>query len=72
MKELPMTKNLDMWGWVAFILVLVGGINWGLVGLIDVNIISAILGAGFLGRLVYILVGVGAGYLIYLAFIKKD
>lgn len=64
-------NNFGLYEWVAYIIVLVGGINWGLVGLIKVNLVEAILGAGFLARIVYILVGVAAGYLIYVYFKKK-
>jgi uncharacterized protein len=63
-------KELSLYGWIALILVLVGGINWGLVGLFNVNIVSAILG-NMLGRLVFIVVGVAAGYLCYLLYLEK-
>ena len=58
-------------GIVSWWLVIVGGINWGLVGIADINIVSAIFGGSFLARLIYILVGVGAGYLIYEKFFMK-
>ena len=46
---------------VAFILLVVGGLNWGLVGLFDYNLVNAILGNWeMLERLVYILVGLSA------------
>lgn len=63
-------KDFDLYTWIAFILVLVGGINWGLVGLFNVNLVSAILG-DLLGRLIFIVVGVGAGYLCYLIYLQK-
>ena len=48
---------------VTLLLIIVGGINWGLVGLADFNLVAAIFGAGStLTRLVYILVGVSALY----------
>ena len=51
---------------VAFILVIVGGINWGLVGLFDLNIVHAILGSvSVLEKIVYILVGLSALVLIF-------
>jgi uncharacterized membrane protein YuzA (DUF378 family) len=47
----------------ALLLIIVGGINWGLVGLVDFNLVAAIFGAGsMLSRLVYILVGLSALY----------
>lgn len=57
---------------VAFILLVVGGLNWGLVGLgwwmggADWNVVHMILGslgAGIEG-LVYVLVGLSAAYLV--------
>ncbi|GEM_PF-999781 len=63
-------KDLNWYGWIALILVLVGGINLGLLGLFNVNIISGILGV-MLGRLIFIIIGVAAGYLCYLLYLEK-
>lgn len=52
---------------VALILLLIGGINWGLVGLLDLNLVTMLLGVGTtLTQIVYILVGVSALYCAYL------
>jgi len=49
---------------IAIILVIVGGLNWGLVGLANLDIVAAIFGAmSALSRIVYILVGLSAVYL---------
>ena len=46
---------------ITLILVVVGGINWGLVGLFDFDLVAALFGAGgFLARVVYVLVGASA------------
>jgi uncharacterized membrane protein YuzA (DUF378 family) len=48
---------------IALILIIVGGINWGLVGLFDFNLVSAIFGIeSWFTNLVYILVGLAAIY----------
>lgn len=53
---------------IALILVIVGGLNWGLIGLLDFNLVDAIFGVGStLSRIVYILVGLAALYTIYFA-----
>jgi uncharacterized membrane protein YuzA (DUF378 family) len=54
-------KAIDV---LAAILVVVGGLNWGLVGLFQFDLVAAIFGGGsaFLARLVYILVGLSAAY----------
>lgn len=44
---------------IAFALVITGALVWGLVGLFDYNIVSAIFGEGsILARIVYSLVGI--------------
>ncbi|HEX2726526.1 MAG TPA: DUF378 domain-containing protein [Beijerinckiaceae bacterium] len=46
---------------VTLLLVIVGGLNWGLVGLFSFDLVAAIFGNGsLLARLVYILVGASA------------
>ena len=45
---------------VAFLLLIIGGINWGLIGLFNWGI-DSILGSG-LSKIVYILVGLAAVY----------
>ena len=51
-------KSLNL---LTLLLVIVGGLNWGLVGLFDFDLVAAIFGNGsVLARLVYILVGASA------------
>lgn len=46
---------------VTLLLVIVGGLNWGLVGLFGFDLVAAIFGdASLLSRLVYVLVGASA------------
>jgi len=45
---------------VAFILLLIGGLNWGLVGLFDFNLVSHLFGGTAIEKIVYILVGLAA------------
>lgn len=47
---------------VAYMLLWVGGLNWGLVGLFDFNLVEALFGMSALTNLVYVLVGVSAVY----------
>jgi uncharacterized protein len=45
----------------TLVFVIVGGLNWGLVGLFDFDLVAALLGEGsLLSRIVYILVGLSA------------
>lgn len=57
-------RKLAILDWVALILVIIGGINWGLVGLANFDLVAFIFGnATLLSRVIYILVGVAAVYL---------
>jgi uncharacterized protein len=60
--------NLTTLGWIALILLMVGGVNWGLVGLFRFDLVAAIFGdMSALSRIVYILVGLAALYSIFTA-----
>ena len=52
--------------WIAFVLVIVGGLNWGLVGLFSFDLVAAIFGGmSIISRIVYVLVGLAALYMIF-------
>ena len=54
--------------WIATVLLVVGGLNWGLVGIADFDLVAALFGEGStFSRLVYILVGASALYYLYTA-----
>lgn len=58
--------------WIALVLVIIGGLNWGLVGIFKWNLVDAIFGMGsVVSTIVYILVGVAALYTIYFLFKKE-
>ncbi|MBM3281403.1 MAG: DUF378 domain-containing protein [Candidatus Harrisonbacteria bacterium] len=62
-------KNMGALGWIAFILVIVGGLNWGLVGAFDFNLVTSIFGTMSLAsRVVFGLVGLSAIYMLVTAF----
>ncbi|MBW2964799.1 DUF378 domain-containing protein [Candidatus Woesearchaeota archaeon] len=59
-------KSLNIMDWIALVLVIIGGLNWGLVGIFKFDLVDAILGSiPILARIVYILVGLAAVYTIY-------
>jgi len=71
-KERKKTKTGDMYmeknplDLVALILLIIGGLNWGLVGLFDFDLVAAIFGAGsLLAKIIYIIVGLAGLYTIY-------
>ena len=60
--------NIFMWKWVtmlATVLVLVGGLNWLSVGMVQRDLVATLLGKGVLARSVYVLVGVAALFLFF-------
>jgi uncharacterized membrane protein YuzA (DUF378 family) len=49
----------------ALVLIIVGGINWGLVGFFDWNLVDQLFGVGsYMARAVYVLVGLAAVYVL--------
>ena len=50
---------------IAFWLVIIGALNWGIVGIFGFNLVGGIFGEmGLFSRLIYILVGVSAVWLL--------
>lgn len=60
-------RGLSAIDWIALVLLIVGGLNWALIGLFDFNLVSVLFGPmSYLSRLVYVLVGASALYVLYL------
>jgi len=59
-------KNLNAFDWVALVLVIVGGLNWGLIGFFGFDLVATIFGdmSGF-SRVIYSLVGTSAIYMVF-------
>ena len=49
---------------IALALTIIGGLNWGLIGLFGLNLVETIFGMGIISRIVYVLVGIAAAYSI--------
>lgn len=59
-------------GTIAFILVIIGALNWGLVGIFNFDVVALVLGKMTpLSRIVYALVGLSGIYMLILAAKKK-
>lgn len=57
---------------ISKILIIIGGLNWGLVGLFNFNLVDSIFGVGsVMSKVVYILVGIAALVAI-LDFVPRD
>ena len=63
-----MMKIIDI---IALVLVIVGAINWGLIGIFNFNLVETLFGGyTVLSRIVYILVGISGLWSIRLIFDK--
>ena len=62
-----------MFTFIAFLLTMAGCINWLMIGLLQYDFVAGMFGyqASIFSRLCYILVGVGAGYLLIRIIINK-
>lgn len=59
-------KNMNAWGKVAFILLVIGGLNWGLVGAGGWDVVSMIFGdMSVVTRIVFVLVGLSALFALF-------
>ena len=54
--------------WIALILLIVGGVNWLLVGAFNFDLVAALFGEmSALSRIVYIVVGLAALYVLFMS-----
>lgn len=61
------SRSMSAVDWVAMTLLIVGGINWGLVGLLNLDLVAFLFGEmSLLSRVVYVVVGLCALYAVYL------
>lgn len=69
MKEMFLVKVIDN---IALSLLIIGGVNWGLIGFFDYNLVSSLFGySSMISRIIFGLVGISALYCISLLF-KSD
>ena len=65
-------KNMKVIDIIALVLIIIGAINWGLVGIFNFNLVEAIFGGlSVLTRIIYILVGISGLWGIKLIFDKN-
>jgi uncharacterized membrane protein YuzA (DUF378 family) len=58
--------------WIAWALVVIGALNWGLVGAFGFDLVAALLGEMTMAsRIVYVLVGLAGLYCISIPFRKR-
>ncbi len=59
---------------IALLLTIIGGINWGLIGIFQFDLIAFIFGgqAAVVSRIIYVLVGISAIWCISLFFREQE
>jgi uncharacterized membrane protein YuzA (DUF378 family) len=61
--------SLSVFDWVALVVLIIGGLNWGLVGIAGFDIIASLFGVHTpITRIFYIFVGIVALYAIRLVW----
>ncbi len=59
-------KNLNIVDWVFMVLLIIGGLNWGMVGFLDFDLVSSVFGVmSTMSRGIYAIVGISAIYTIF-------
>lgn len=57
-------NQLNSFDWIALILVIIGGINWGIYGIWGYDLVAIIFSSvAIIARIIYVLVGLSAVYL---------
>lgn len=56
--------------WIAWVLVVIGALNWGLIGFFDFDLVLSLFGTGIVSKIVYDLVGLSAVVLIFFKVMK--
>lgn len=60
-------NKLSVLDWIVLVLVIIGALNWGLLGLFNVDLVRSIFGdMTLVSKIVYDLVGLAGLYMIYL------
>lgn len=58
---------------IALALIIIGAINWGLIGIFNFNLVDTIFGVmSIISRIIYILVGLSGLLAIRLLFVNND
>ena len=66
-------KKMNWLDWVAFVLLIIGGLNWGLVGFFNYNLVTSIFGdMTTAAKVVYDLVGLSALYLVFASMMSNE
>ena len=66
-------RNCNVIDWVAFVLVVIGALNWGLFGAFHFDLVARIFGDwSVVARIIYDVIGLAALWMIYVAYRCRD
>lgn len=61
--------KFNWFDWIVMILIIVGGLNWGLIGFFNYDLVASLFGAGdmeeIVPRVIYAVVGLAALYAVF-------
>lgn len=61
-------KRMTVVDWVPMLLLMIGGVNWGLIGLFNFDVVASLFGEmSTISRAIYVAVGLSALYSLYLS-----
>jgi hypothetical protein len=63
-----------MWDKIALLLLIIGGVNWGLVGIFSFDLVAWLFGGSgaLLSRVIYIIIAISAVWCISLLFRERN
>lgn len=61
-------KNLNL---IILLLTIIGGLNWGLIGLFHFDLVVTIFGSTVFTTIMHVLVSISAVYMLYTTVVKK-
>lgn len=65
-------KKMGALDWAVFVLLVVGALNWGLIGIANINVVETIFSfSSLLLKIIYILVGLAGLWKIYKVLMAK-
>lgn len=68
MQRVPDGFHMSALDWIAMALLIIGGLNWGLIGLFGINLVASLFGEeSLISRVIYLAAGLAALYSLYLS-----
>ena len=65
-------KNMNIIQKISLVLTIIGALNWGLIGLFNMNVVEMIFGDSMLAAIIYMLLGIAGIINIMLLFTDLD